>query len=181
MKAILMHGMNTDPDGKWYPWFRDEVLRLGYEFHAPALPDSQDPDVEVWKQYISDLLPDDDTVLIGHSRGGVAILRWLEEQPANLKIKKVILIAVNSGFVYKRAIPDETNHGFYTEDGYDFDKIRQHCDDFVVLHSKDDQWVPYEAGVENANGLHARLLTFENRGHFGKGVNKVPELIKELK
>lgn len=107
-------------------------------------------------------------------------MRWLEAQPPERKVKKVILIATNSGFVHKRTVKNETNHGFYTKQGYDFTKIKQHCSDFVVLHSKDDQWVPYEAGVENTKGLGARLLTFEDKGHFGKGVEQIPELVKEI-
>jgi hypothetical protein len=40
--------------------------------------------------------------------------------------------------------------------------------------------VPYEAGIENAKGLGARLLTFEDRKHFGTGVDEVlPELIAD--
>jgi hypothetical protein len=175
-----MHGKNVGPNDKWYPWFGDEVRKLGIEYYAPELPKSDNPYIEEWKQCLEELHPDKDTVLIGHSRGGVAVLRWLEDQPPSVKVKKVILVAANSGFADKMAIKSETNHGFYTKEGYDFAKISQRCDNFVVLHSKDDQWVPYEAGLENTEGLHARLLTFENKGHFGKGVDEVPELIKEL-
>lgn len=38
----------------------------------------------------------------------------------------------------------ENSNGFYTESGYDFGKIKKHCDDFVVFHSEDDQWVPFQ-------------------------------------
>lgn len=177
---ILFHGLNSNPTEKWYPWLAEETRELGWRCIIPALPHSNDPQVSEWTNEIDKLRPDEDTVVVGHSRGGVAILRWLENQPPSLRIKKVILIATNSGFVQKMAVKDETNHGFYTEQGYDFEKIKQHCDDFVVFHSKDDQWVPYEAGVENAEGLGVRLVTFEDRGHFGKEVSKIPELLEEI-
>lgn len=180
MKVILLHGKNADPTSKWYPWFAKTMQERGIECNIPLLPQSDDPDIEAWKRKIHELHPDEDTVLIGHSRGGVALLRWHEDQPANVRVKKVILIAANSGFLHRRAIPAESNHGFYTKEGYDFAKIRQHCNDFVVLHSKDDQWVPYDNGEENAAGLHAKFLAFENKGHFGKGVDEIPELVKEV-
>lgn len=178
--VILLHGLNTNPTEKWYPWLTKEVQQLGWQYSAPMLPHADDPQISEWKSELDKLQPDEDTVLVGHSRGGVAILRWLESQPASLRVHKVILVATNSGFVQKMVIPTETNRGFYTEQGYDFGKIKQHCTEFVVFHSKDDRWVPYEAGVENAEGLSARLLTFEDRGHFGKGVSEIPELLEEI-
>lgn len=180
MKVILMHGKDVGPSDKWYPWFADTVRGLGFEYHAPVLPKSDNPYIDEWKQCLTGLRPDESTVLVGHSRGGVAVLRWLEDQPANVKVRKVILIAANSGFTDKMAIKSETNRGFYTKQGYDFAKIKQHCNNFVILHSKDDQWVPYEAGQENATSLNAKLMTFDNKGHFGKGVDTIPELIEEI-
>jgi predicted alpha/beta hydrolase family esterase len=176
-KVILLHGKNVDPTQKWYPWFAKEMAAKKIRCYIPMLPHSDEPLIEEWKTAIAALHPDKDTILIGHSRGGVAVLRWLENQPQDVKVKRVILVAANSGLTRNHTIVSETNHGFYTKEGYDFAKIRQHCHDFVVLHSKDDAWVPYTAGVENAQGLHAQLITFENKGHFGEGVADIPELI----
>ncbi|MEK7201821.1 MAG: alpha/beta hydrolase [Patescibacteria group bacterium] len=180
MKVILMHGKDTDPSQKWYPWFKGEVEKRDVPCIVPILPDAQDPKIEEWVSTLSQTHPDQETVLIGHSRGGVAILRWLEKQPPSVKVRKVILVATNSGFVKNRAIPTETNNGFYSVAGYDFEKIKMHCDDFVVFHSKDDQWVPFVQGDENATGLGARLISFDDKGHFGKGIDTILELLTEL-
>ena len=153
---------------------------MNYEFIAPALPNPADPIMEEWLAEIDKISPDENTILIGHSRGGVAVLRWLEKQPKGKRVKKVILIATNSGRLKDKAIPKESNHGFYTETGYDFEKIKSHCNDFAVLHSKDDKWVPFSSGELNAAGLSARFLIFDNLGHFGKGVNTIPELLSEV-
>ncbi len=53
------------------------------------------------------------------------------------------------------------------------------------MHSKDDVWVPYAAGIENTEGLHAKLISFDSMGHFGKLADdstmvNFPELLKEL-
>jgi len=178
MKIVLAHGKNTDPNQKWYPWFEKEVKKLGYEYVAPVLPKADDPVMSEWLSEIDKTAPDEDTILVGHSRGGVAVLRWLEQQPPEKHVKKVILVATNSGRLKDKAIHTESNYGFYTEEGYDFKKIKTHCNDFVVLHSKDDQWVPFSAGEINAEGLSAKFLQFDDRGHFGKGVDEVPELLE---
>ncbi|KKU91072.1 MAG: hypothetical protein UY23_C0004G0017 [Candidatus Jorgensenbacteria bacterium GW2011_GWA1_48_11] len=149
------------------------------EFLAPELPNPEDPEIGKWLAELDKTQPDNDTILVGHSRGGVAILRWLEKLPEGKRVKKVILVGTNSGKSGKMD-RTENNMGFYSNEGYDFKRIKSHCDDFVIFHSKDDQWVPFEAGEENAKGLGAKFFKFEDKGHFGKGVGDIPELMKEI-
>ncbi len=52
-KVILMHGKNTNPSQKWYPWLADAVLKNGMQFIAPVLPDSADPRIEKWVTELS--------------------------------------------------------------------------------------------------------------------------------
>ena len=89
-------------------------------------------------------------------------------------------MATNSGAAKYQAIPSESNHGFYTKEGYDFEKIKSHCNNFIVFHFKDDQWVPFEHGEENAQSLNAKFIVFDNKGHFGKNNGIVPGLIEEV-
>ena len=180
MNVILIHSKDTDPTQKWYPWLTRKLSARHIPFSAPALPHADEPHIEEWRAALTSFQPSQETVLIGHSRGGVAGLRWLEDQPKELKVKQVILVAANSGFIKNQTVSGETNYGFYTEKGYDFSNILQHCSEFVLLHSKDDQWVPYLQGIENAEGLHAKLLTFDDRGHFGRGINELPELLEAI-
>lgn len=174
-----MHGKDTNPDDKWYPWLSEEMKEREIEYVAPILPHAHDPQMAEWLYEVKKTNPDEETILIGHSRGGVAILRYIELLSEGKKVKKVILIATNSGS--SKNVPiTETNYGFYTQQGYDFEKIKKHCDNFVVMHSKDDPWVSYSAGVENAKGLNAKFLSFENYEHFGKKTKEIPELIEEI-
>lgn len=175
-----MHGKDATSKDKWYPWFKEEVEKNNIEVHIPDLPDSNNPKMDDWLNVLKDLNPDDNTILLGHSRGGVAVMRFLERLSEGKKIKKVILLASNSGSAKYMAIPSESNYGFYTKDGYDFNKIRSHCDNFVAFHSKDDRWVPFEHGEENAKGLGAKFITFNDKGHFGKNDGTVPGLIEEV-
>ena len=180
MNVILIHGKDTGPNDKWYPWLKEEMEKRNIKIDIPKLPDSENPKIEEWMSVIKSLYQDENTILLGHSRGGVAVLRYLERLPKNVRIKKVILLATNSGYAKFTAIPTESNYGFYTEDGYDFLKIKSHFSDFVVFHSKDDKWVPFEHGEENAKKLNAKFITFENNGHFGKNNGIVPGLIDEI-
>jgi len=180
MQVVLIHGKDTDPTKKWYPWFGKEIEGLGHEYVAPVQPKPNDPVIDEWLAEIDKTKPHTETIFVGHSRGGVAVLRWLENQPQSTRVKKVILVATNSGRLADMAIPAESNYGFYTDAGYDFEKIKMHCDDFVVLHSTDDEYVPFTAGEMNAEGLSARFMQFSNRGHFGRKVSDIPELLNEV-
>ncbi|MEO7617941.1 MAG: alpha/beta hydrolase [Candidatus Saccharibacteria bacterium] len=172
-----MHGKTAKPSDGWYPILGQAVEAKGIPFFAPVLPHTNDPDITEWKDVLTALQPDEDTVLIGHSRGSVAILRWLEDQKAGVHISKVILTAANVGDGSGgRAIP-ATSRGFYTEAGYDFDAIKSHCDEFVIVHSKNDTVVDFAAAESNAKGLNAQLVVYEDQGHFDSGTIIVPDLI----
>lgn len=176
-----MHGKDTNPSEKWYPWLINELKKNSIVCNAPILPKPNNPILTEWLNEIESLEPDEETVLVGHSRGGMAILRWLEKQPANLKVKKVILVAANNPLISRKNKTSNTN-GFYEEGLYNYEKIKTHCQDFVVFHSKDDNWVSFESGEENAKGLQAKFLVFQDRGHFGKNLPKqeIPELLEEI-
>ncbi|MBR9701927.1 alpha/beta fold hydrolase [Candidatus Pacearchaeota archaeon] len=97
MKVVFIHGKDADPSAKsWYVWLKNELDKRKIKSFFPQLPNSVDPDVGEWICEIENLNPDEETILIGHSRGGMAILRWLEEAPKNKKVGKVILIAANN-------------------------------------------------------------------------------------
>ena len=175
MKVILMHGMGADPDKKWYPWLFKKIKEKNIEMIIPTLPNSENPNLGDWINEIIKCVPDNDSVLIGHSRGGVAILRWLEQLSEGKKVKKVILVATNSGK------EKSSEKGFFSREGYDFEQIKSHCDNFVVIHSKDDNWVPFSAGEENAKGLGAKFKIYTNKRHFGiKESPQIPEVLEEI-
>lgn len=159
MRVIFMHGKDKTPNDIWYPWLKTELTKAGITCDIPDFPRREMPQINEWLGVLDSLRPDAETVLVGHSRGGMAILRWLETRQK--PVAKVVLAAANSA-----TIEDPAKGDFYSGP-YNFAAIRQYCQDFVVLHSRDDPWVPYTGAIENAQGLGAKLMTFEGRAHFG--------------
>jgi len=89
-------------------------------------------------------------------------------------------VATNNPLIREKNQKKNT-FGFYELGAYNFEKIKSHCDNFVVIHSKDDPWVPFKSGEENAKGLNAKFKICEGKKHFGRGVDKIPEVLEEIK
>ncbi|MDA3854808.1 MAG: alpha/beta hydrolase [Candidatus Woesearchaeota archaeon] len=80
MNIILIQGKDANPTQKWYPWLETQIKQKSLEYKAPALPNANDPDINEWMDELTKINPNSNSILIGHSRGGVATLRWLEKQ-----------------------------------------------------------------------------------------------------
>ena len=173
-RVILLHGKDKSSKDVWYPWVGEVAQRLGYGFVSPDLPKTHEPELNEWLEVLRELSPAEDDIIIGHSRGGMAALRYLERN--NTKVRGIVLVAANNP-----TIEDGRADSFYLDGQYDFDTIRTRASQFAVLHSRDDRWVPFESGEINAEGLGVSLYATEGKNHFGKTTDGVEQLeVSEL-
>ena len=174
-RVIVLHGRSKNPSQAWYPWLKEECEKNGIECIVPPMPHPDTPILKEWLKVLDDLAPDTDTVLVGHSRGGMAILRWLEQAFESTKVKKVVLVAANNP-----EIMDGFGGDFYDKPDYDFAKIKQHCEQFIVFHSDDDDFVPIVSGEKNAVGLNATFHPYHGLQHFGNNITRMQEIYDEV-
>ena len=163
MRIILVHGFNANPAMNFHPWLADELRNRGFEVLTPALSlksgEELDPlkIIEELKVQVGFLKKDD--ILLGHSLGGVVVLRYLEAAEMTETPRAVILVASP----WKVARP-ELRHFFLDE--LDTDVVMWKAREFVVIHSSDDKLVPIEHGKKLAEVLKARFIQTEGDDHF---------------
>ena len=81
-RVILVHGWGFNPTMNWYPWLKKELEKKGFEVIIPAMPNTNEPDINSWVFKLREFVGRDDgeLILIGHSIGCQTIMRFLEKE-----------------------------------------------------------------------------------------------------
>ena len=85
-------------------------------------------------------------------------------------VKAVFLIAAFANRLDNAHKYDSDYYPDFFEHSIDIESIKLLAERFVVVHSRDDV-LDYEQGVEIANQLEAKLITYDDRGHFSDPEN----------
>src|SRR5690349_15163034 len=95
-RAFIIHGYLSYPEEAWLPWMKRELEARGYRTALPAMPKPNAPVIDQWLAFITGLVgaPDRDTILVGHSMGCQAVIRYLETiGRAGQAVGKTLLVA----------------------------------------------------------------------------------------
>ena len=180
MKYFIIHGTKGSPKSNWFGWLKGKLESKGHTVFVPQFPTPENQSLESWlkvfKEYEKEI--DNETILIGHSLGPAFILSILEN--INIKIKGAVLVAGFLGLLNNEHF-DNLNKSFTTKQ-FDWNKIRNSCEQFYVINSKDDPYVPFERGVELATNLKTQIIPMENAGHINEefGFTKFEEIFEYL-
>ena len=184
-RAIILHGMpskelyydilaqDSQSNSHWLPWLQQRLCQNNILSQTPEMPVPFQPNYIAWKNEFDRFLPDNNTLLVGHSCGAGFIIRWLSENP-NRIVGKVVLVA-----------PWIDIEGEYPE-MFNFvissDINKQVTGGIDVIYSTDDQkstLSTVEKLRQSINGLNYH--EFSNYGHFTIGRMKTrefPELLQ---
>lgn len=151
-------------------------LGSNFEVLAMRMPNTANAKFVEWKIMFDKLLPflKNNVILLGHSLGGIFLVKYLSENKFPKKIKATFLVS---------APFDEKDRGYSLGDfklPKNLDKLRQQGGKIFLYHSKDDKVVPFADVGKYKNALpEAKISIFKNRGHFDQA--KFPELVKDIK
>jgi serine hydrolase len=158
-KAILIHGNGGCTAGDiWLPWLERELTALGLEVINQTFPDNIKARAQYWLPHIESLGADERTILIGHSSGAVAAMRYAEEH----RLLGSILIGVchtDLGDSFEAA------SGYY-ETEWQWQRIRENQQWVAIYSSTDDPHIPIAEPRFIAAQLRCSYFEFTDRGHF---------------
>lgn len=161
MRIVLIPGYKATPESGFFPWLRHELRSRGHDVMIPTLPNPEAPDRDEWtKALLEQVGPiDNETVVLGHSLGGAAALRFLEAAEAYSTPHALILVST------PWMIHSEQFRGFFMTE-LDYEVLMWKASKAYILHAKDDPTIPFDHAEKYARVLHAQLVTAATGGHF---------------
>ena len=183
-RVYIIHGWAGRPDEAWFPWIRKQLEEKDFEVFAPAMPDPDYPKIEVWVQFLENLIdsPDKNTYFVGHSSGSQAIMRYLEKLPEDIKVGGCVFVA---GWSKLKNLTTEEDWDIakpWMERIINFEKVKRHAHSLVAVFSENDPYVDLENKTLFEENLGAKTILDGHKGHFDKddGIIELPVVLREL-
>lgn len=176
IRVILIHGNGgSKPTDIWFPYIKTELEKLGLEVLAPQFPDAKLARASYWLPFLkNELKADENTIIIGHSSGAIAAMRFAEEN----KIYGSVLV----GSYYTDLGYENEKLSGYFDSPWNWDAIRCNQHWIIQFASIDDPWIPIGEPRYVHDQLQSEYYEYLDQGHFGGDYNKTtfPELIKAI-
>jgi predicted alpha/beta hydrolase family esterase len=179
-RVVLIHG-NGGGNGSdnWFPWVKAELEKIGAVCETPDMPDAMEAKSSIWLPYIQDVIrADENTILVGHSSGAVAAMRYAETH----KLGGSVLVGT---YYTDLGYEDEKAAGYF-DTSWDWEAIKANQPWVMIFASTDDPYIDISEPKLIRDKLGADYHEFINQGHFGsadpaKAKLEFPELVQALK
>lgn len=155
----------------WFPETKKFLEDLGVKVICETFPDNEVAHEAVWVPHIRKLGADANTILIGHSSGASAAMRFTE----STKVLGSVLVGACQSDL---GDPVEKEAGYFNRP-WDWRAIRFNQQWVLQFASIDDPFIPIEEARFIRNQLKSNYHEFMDKGHFMS--RSFPELLVELK
>jgi uncharacterized protein len=162
-RVVVLHGYQASPDAHWFAWLADDLRPDGVDVAIPALPEPQAPDPAAWLGAARAAIgvPDERTVVVGHSLGCVTALHALSATPGDWRLGGLVFA---SGFVAPpSAVPEVAA---FTATAPDHDRLVAATAARHVVGSDDDAVVEPALTRALAERLAATFDLVPGGGHL---------------
>eukprot|EP00048_Salpingoeca_helianthica_P000048 m.38819 g.38819 ORF g.38819 m.38819 type:complete len:191 (-) comp10045_c0_seq1:20-592(-) len=167
-RAAIIPGNGCDCDldkCMWYGWVKRRLEEAGIPTALQTMPDPYVARESIWIPFMHDTLKcDESTIIIGHSSGAEAAMRYAEKY----RVKAIVLV---SPCVTDMGMASEAASGYYARPWL-WDEMARNTSWIMQFSSKDDPLVDFESeqlvvkeGLSKAQP-HYTFHEFADRGHF---------------
>lgn len=159
-------------------WSRSLAEDLGNDFEvlSPSMPSKNNAKYREWKIWFEKIAEyaEDGVILVGHSLGGIFLVKYLTENDFPKKIKALFLAAP----------PFDDEDSEYSLADFalpeDLSALEERVKNIFVFHSTDDPVVPFKDFLKYKKAVpYAEFIKLEGRGHFLD--REFPEIISKIK
>lgn len=185
-RVFIVHGWDSYPEEGCFPWLKKELESRGFIVKNPAMPEPLKPQIKTWVDYLRKQVgvPDENTILFGHSIGAQTILRYLESLPKDTKIGGAVLLA---GWVHLNDEAYEVDEDVeiakpWLETLINWSEIKPRAIKFIAIFSDDDPLIPFSDSKIFADMLGAKIITEHGKGHFrdSDGIKELPSALESV-
>jgi uncharacterized protein len=173
--ALILHGTDGSPTENWYEWLKLELEKSGYKVWVPKLPQPNKPSIRRYNEFLlanKDWVFNDESIIIGHSSGAVAILGLLQALSGDKKIDSCYLVGSFKNDLNWDALDELFINPF------DLDLIKSKADKFIFIHSDNDPFCPLEHAKYLSEKLGGDLIIKPGQFHFS--ISTAGEKYKEF-
>lgn len=176
MRAILIHGNgNSKPTDNWFPYLKRELEKLGVVVEAPQFPDALLARSSYWLPFLDQLKVDENTILIGHSSGAIAAMRYAETH-------RILGSALIGTYYTDLGMENEKLSGYFNTP-WNWEAIKKNQKWVIQFAGVNDPWIPIKEAHVVQDQLGSEYYESPDQGHFGGDYYKetFPELLEAIR
>uniref|UniRef100_A0A3B3RNB5 Retinoblastoma binding protein 9 n=2 Tax=Paramormyrops kingsleyae TaxID=1676925 RepID=A0A3B3RNB5_9TELE len=174
-KAVIVpgNGAGSVEHCNWYGWAKKQIDKIaGMSCLLRNMPDPVTARESIWLPFMEkELQCDEKTIIIGHSSGAAAAMRYAE-------VHKVYAIVLVGAYTSDLGDENEKESGYFSRP-WQWDRIRSNCGHIVQFGSMDDPFLPWSEQQQVTESLQAQLYEYTDRGHFQN--TQFPELVRVVR
>ncbi len=185
-KVFIIHGWSGSPSEPLHKWLAYELRKKGFAVEVPVMPNPDEPIIEKWVSKLNKVVgsqPDEDIILVGHSIGCQAILRYLAGLKTFGFFGGIVFIAP---WLYLSGLENEDKNIAkpWIETQIDNTKIWKHVpkNKIVAIFSDNDPFVQKDNWEQFERLFGAKVITELGKGHFtaDDGVDNLPSALEAV-
>lgn len=176
--------INAEQLTHWYKWLDDTMTGRGLRVLRPEFPGSNLQTFDNWMGVMAEHEKEigDNTIVVGHSLGGMLLARWLETHTVGAAVFVAAPYKEEPELWSRVPSRPEATSGFFTQMP-DWEKIRLHARIFRLFYTDNDLLIPPDHAETYRRELGCNVTWIHGGGHLDEksGYTQFPLLAEHIK